>query len=179
MCTTCLTAFAACLTIAAPAAAQETAAVTLAPGESVTVRIDDGGVIGAPERGRAEWTPYDIAAARHLSGIPTPGSAVPYATPLPRGGGIPAEPAVEPGRLQFKFLSIAGRHSLLAIENGYAQALAYRARMTRGDQTRTTDVCIVIPGRHGYEHWPHTIDRLELSDFRFVAWRPGDPVPCQ
>jgi hypothetical protein len=32
--------------------------------------------------------------------------------------------------------------------------------------------------RFGFEHWPHPVDRIEISDVHFVPWQPGDPVPC-
>jgi hypothetical protein len=91
---------------------------------------------------------------------------------------MPVEPAVAPGMVRARLLSIAGRHSLLVLENGYDRAIAYRARMTRGDRTAATDVCIVVPRRHDFEHWPHPIDRLEIYDFRFVEWKPGETVTC-
>ena len=49
--------------------------------------------------------------------------------------------------------------------------------MTRDGKTTLTDVCLVIPRRHGFEHWPHPIERLEIYDVRFVAWQEGDPSP--
>jgi len=55
-----------------PAAAQEIADISLVPGDAVTVRIDEAGAALAPERSRAQWARFDIAAARHLSGITPP-----------------------------------------------------------------------------------------------------------
>jgi hypothetical protein len=80
--------------------------------------------------------------------------------------------------IRVKFQSIAGRHSLLVIENGYDRAIVYRAWMTWARQTRPTDVCLVTPNQHGFEHGPFPIDRLEISEVRFVDWRQGDPQPC-
>jgi hypothetical protein len=170
--------FCALLTLAAPALAQSPPPIALVPGEAVTFRIDQASGAVSPERGRADWQSFDVAVARHLSGIPVPDAPVPFATPLPSGGAMPAEPPVVSGRVRAKLLSIAGQHSLLVLENGYARAIAYRARMTRGGRSAPTDVCVVIPHRHGFEHWPHSIDRLEIYDFRFVEWKAGDPVTC-
>ena len=78
--------------------------------------------------------------------------------------------------MRVRFLSIAGQHSLLVIENGYDRAIAYRAQMIRGNEARPTDVCIVMPHKHGFEHWPFVIDRLEISEMHFVDWRIGDPI---
>ena len=86
---------------------------------------------------------------------------------------------VAPNRITLRFHSIAGQHSMLILENGYDRAIVYRARMTLGDRTTPTDVCLVMPGRRGYEHWPHSIDRLDLSDFSVTEWREGDPVTCR
>jgi hypothetical protein len=77
-----------------------------------------------------------------------------------------------------KLLSVAGEHAMLVLANGYGRAIAYRARITTRGQTRPTDVCIVIPNRHGFEYWPFRIDRLEISDMRFVAWKEGESAPC-
>ena len=78
-----------------------------------------------------------------------------------------------------KVLSIAGRHTVLVVENGLPRAIAYRARMTVDGRTHSTDVCVVMPGLPSYEHWPHPIERIELSDFRFVPWQPGQRPTCE
>ena len=57
---------------AAPVAAQDIPELALSPGEAVTVRIDGGGRGMAPERGKAEWSDFDVYAARHLAGITPP-----------------------------------------------------------------------------------------------------------
>jgi len=172
-------AIAVSLFCAGPLAAQKTpSAVALEPGDAVTIRTDASGAMMVSQRGTAEWTPFDIAAARHLSGLPTPDGPVPYASPIPHDEAGPAVPEIEPDRVRLKFLSIAGRHSLLVVQNGYDQAIAYRARMTRDGRTTPTDVCLVIPRRHGFEHWPHPIERLEIYDMRVIAWHEGDLSPC-
>jgi hypothetical protein len=169
---------AAALVLAAPIQAQEQGAIALEPGDAVSLRVDASGAVAVSPREPASWTAFDVAAARHLSGLPVPKAAVPYGAPLPDNGTIPAPDPIEPGMIRVKFLSIAGRHSLLVLQNGYDQAIVYRARMTHGGRTTPTDVCLVIPHRHGFEHWAFLIDRLEIYDLRFVAWRAGDPVPC-
>ena len=56
-----------------PAAAQT---ITLAPEEAVTLRADGKGGLAVAERGRAEWTPFDLAVARNfLRGLYDRGSA--------------------------------------------------------------------------------------------------------
>ena len=159
-----------------PALAQE-AAVSLAPGDAATIRLASSGDTVSVRRGAARWTAHDLAAARHLSGQPVPDAPVDTAQMLP-GEAMPPAPPVAPGEIRLRFHLIADRHAFLVIENGYDRAIVYRARMTLGDVSRPTDVCLVIPARRGYEHWPHRIDRLDLSGFAFADWREGDPVPC-
>ena len=161
----------------APVRAQAPATVALTPGDAAAIRIgDDGAISSSAQPGAADWTPMDLMAARRLSGEPIPDRPVPYAVVI--HGDKLNPPPPEPGLLRVKLLSIAGRHSLLVLENGYDHAIVYRARMTHDGQTRPTDVCLVIPNQRGYEHWPHVIDRLEIYDVHLVEWRQGDPVPC-
>ena len=164
--------------LSAPAAAQDIPAIGLAPGEAVTVRFDDGGRIGAPERSQAAWTRFDIAAARQLAGMTPPDAPMPEGIPIGDVDGARPDP-VPPGEVRIRFLSIPGQHSFLVFENGQERALAYRARMTTRGQTRSTDVCIVLPRLPSYEHWAHAIERLELSDFRFIPWMPGRTPTCE
>lgn len=160
---------------AAPAAAQE---IRLNPEEAATLRFDANAPAPAiVERGRAEWTPFDLAVARQLSGMTPPAGPAP-AMALHDDGRLPEPPPLQPDMLRLRFLSIAGRHSLLILENGYGRALVYRARIARHGATRATDVCLVMPRQRGFEHWPEPIERIELSDFAFVDWHAGQPVPC-
>ena len=166
---------------ATPASAQQPAAIELAPEQAVALRVNRsaGAEATVAGRSRAAWTRYDLAVARHLVGQTPPDEPVPYADPLPSGAAMPEAPPVEPGVVHLRFLSIAGRHALLVVENGYDQALVYRARLTEQGETRHTDVCVVVPRLRSYEHWPHTIDRLLLSDFRLVPWDDGQQVTCE
>ncbi|MGQ0590723.1 MAG: hypothetical protein ACT4N8_14555 [Sphingosinicella sp.] len=163
--------------VAVPASAQTIPPISLVPGEAVTVRIDDGGRAGAPERGRAEWSRFDAYAARQLAGLPTPDAPVPEGMPIDAPENLRPDPIPE-GEVRVRLLTIADRHALLVVENGQGRAMAYRARMTVNGQTRHTDVCVVLPGLPSYEHWPHLIERLELSDFRFIPWPPGRRPTC-
>ena len=168
----------ASLALAAPADAQTIPAIGLVPGEAVIVRIDDGGRASAPERGRAEWSRFDVYAAQHLSRLPVPDAPVPEGTPITAPETLSPDPIPE-SEVRFRLMTIAGRHALLVVENGQRRALAYRARMTVNGRTRHTDVCVVLPGLPSYEHWPHVIERLELSDFRFIPWLPGRRPTCE
>jgi len=166
------------LLAAAPAAAQGVPAVSLSPGEAVTVRFDDGGRVGEPERAPAAWSRFDLFAARQLSGMTPPDAPMPEGVPIHGPEGMVPDP-IPPGEVRLRFLSIAGQHALLVVENGQDRALAYRARMTVDGRTRHTDVCIVLPRLPSYEHWPHSVERLELYDFRFIPWPPGQTPTCE
>ena len=167
----------ALLAIPAAAAAQPPAPIALAPGEAISLSIGADGAVAAGPRERGDWTPFDLAAARHLSGQPIPDQPVPYASPIP-GTAAPLAPPVAPNMVRVKLLSVAGQHTLLALANGYDRALAYRARITRDGRTNPTDVCLVLPNRHGFEYWPYRIERIELSELHLVPWKDGQAVPC-
>jgi len=164
--------------LSATAVAQDIPALTLTPGEAVTLRFDDGGRSGAPERSRAAWSRFDLVAARQLAGMTPPDAPMPEGIPIAGPEGIGPDP-IPQNEVRMRVMSIAGRHTLLVVENGQGRALSYRARMTVGGQTRHTDVCVVLPRLPSYEHWPHVIERLELTDFRFIPWAPGRAPTCE
>lgn len=166
----------AALCVAMPAAAQDLPNLSLAAGESITIHFDDGGRVGPPTRGRAQWTPHDLNAARQLSGM----------TPQRQTEGMPMNAPESLGRAQIpadevrlRMFSIDGRHTLLVVENGQGRALAYRAQMMVHGQNEPTDVCIVLPHLPSYEHWAFPIDRLTLSDFHFIPWMEGRAPTCE
>lgn len=133
-----------------PAAAQETGApIAIEPGETVTVRI-----VGDPAA--FELVSRDPALVR-LS--PDPES--------------PAENTV-----RFTFVEVEGQGLILKVHSGYDRHFNYRAHMFRGEQSASTSVCTVMPRIPGFEMWPHPIDRLELSEPRFVEVSAGQ-ISCQ
>jgi hypothetical protein len=170
-----LLAAALALAAATPAAAQT---ITLAPEEAVTLRADGKDGLAVAERGRAEWTPFDLAVARNfLRGLYDRGIGPnSVGTALP---GMPAAPAIVPGQVRLRFLLIAGQQAELLIENGFDQALVYRASITLAGQTRRTDVCVVLPNNRSSEHWPDAIERIDLSDFELVPWQEGRAPTCE
>ncbi|MEE9433365.1 MAG: hypothetical protein V3V15_03910 [Sphingorhabdus sp.] len=101
-------------------------------------------------------------------------------TPITAGkAGIPEFEPVKEGRVKFSFIRIDPQgQAMLLIENGYGRGLIYRARMIIKGRSSPTDVCLVMPNRRGYEHWPHLIDEIQLSNFTFVDWNEGDKIPC-
>jgi hypothetical protein len=166
------------LLIAAPAAAQDSRpTVSLPPGDAATVRLTDRGDRGSVQRNAARWNAHDLAVARHLVGQPIPDAPVETAEPLPSDRMPPPSPVV-PNQIRLRFHAIADRHVLLVVENGYDHPIVFRARMVRDGEERATDVCLVLPNRRGYEHWPHMMERLDLAGFTAAEWREGDPIPC-
>ena len=105
---------------------------------------------------------------------------MPEAAPLPNDAGLPPMPVPDPGKLRFRFLQVPGAgHALLIVHNGYRQALLYRARIWAKGGNGPTDVCLVMPGKPGIEHWPYAIAAIEVSAFELVDWKPEDGVPCK
>lgn len=166
------------LLFAVPAAAQESRpTVSLQPGDAATVRLTAGGDRGSVQRNAARWNPHDLAVARHMVGQPIPDAPVETAEPLPSDRMPPPSP-VAANQIRLRFHAIADRHVLLVIENGYDRPIVFRARMVRDGEERSTDVCLVLPNRRSYEHWPHMMERLDLAGFAVAEWREGDPIPC-
>jgi hypothetical protein len=50
--------------------------------------------------------------------------------------------------------------------------------MFLGTRSAATSTCTVLPGVTGFEHWPHAIDRLELSAPRLLEQQPGG-ISCR
>jgi hypothetical protein len=163
---------------AAPARAQE---LVLGPEEAVTLRIgaDAKGGFDIAERGRAQWTAHDLAVARNFVTGAYDEAVGNNTLPLDRGTGIPEAPPVVPGAVRLRFLPIAGRHSELIVENGYDDALVYRATITVAGASRPTDVCVVTPHNRAFEHWPQAIERIVLTDIRLIPWEEGRRITCE
>lgn len=166
---------AAALAVAAPASAQ----VTLAPGQGVTLTFGGSGEAMASDVHPAALGPHDMDALEQMR--------IAYKAAKPKPGVLPpvvmnytdAAPAITPGRIEIVFVVIGEKDSVLAIVNGYARGMTYRATITTRGRAQPTDVCLVLPGRRGYEHWPYAIEKIELTEFTLVDWAPGDSLPCR
>lgn len=67
----------------------------------------------------------------------------------------------------------------LTVSNFFPQFIKYRAGMMlpTGDDIRATSSCAVLNnGRSSYEHWPHAIFQLVLTDFHVVDVTDGQIV---
>ncbi|MCW3846721.1 hypothetical protein OF829_05680 [Sphingomonas sp. LB-2] len=172
--------FFAALAMAVPASAQ----VTLTPGQGVTVAVSAGGKVSAERVHPAALAPDDLEAVGMLrDSYPAiqksqsdPKGVLP-AIPM-RNSRVPAGP-IKPDRIEIVFEVIDGKDSVLAIRNGYGQGLTYRAQITARGRTAPTDVCLVMPGKRGYEHWPYAIDRIELTELTLADWTPDQGIPCR
>jgi hypothetical protein len=167
---------AAALTVATPASAQ----VTLSSGQGTSVTIGSDGKVEMGKVHPAALGPHDLEALDQMR--------ISYKTAKVKSGVMPpvmmrateaTMPDVAPGRVEIVFVVIGEKDSVLVMLNGYDQGLTYRATIFVKGRSGPTDVCLVMPGRRGYEHWPYAIDRIELTAFQFEDWKPGNPVPCK
>lgn len=164
------------VSVATPATAQ---GITLVRGEEAMLEIDNDGLADAA-RGPATPTAFELAVGRQFSGQKPPEAPLAQGTPIHNGTGLPDAPVPDPGRLRFRFFQVPGTdHSMLIVHNGYRQGLLYRARITANGKTAPTDVCLVMPGKSGVEHWPYAISAIEVSAFELVDWKAGDGAPCK
>ena len=80
---------------------------------------------------------------------------------LSRGPGA-ASGARPENTIRFSFGGMSGM-LMLQVENGYARAFTYEARMVRGRRAERTSICPVLAHIVTIESWQDAIDRLELS----------------
>ena len=156
--------------------------VTLALGETVTLRIEPGAGAEVLDRGRAgPLSDYDRAALGVVLRADPAEASGPNALRIMSGDSrMPDPPPIAPDAVRITFVPVIdGRHSMLILENGYDRGFVYRARIEVGGRSQPTDVCLVIPERRGHEHWPYLIDRIELSGFRLEPWDESEGPRCQ
>jgi hypothetical protein len=177
--------FLLCMMLPGGLAAQTVPAVSLVPGESVVLKVQDG-----------QWTVSERTAAGALSAFEKGVVAKLQATDIPPDAGVqPAVPvmegdidaprdAVSPGIIRITFRHVPGAmrgqpgesHAVLSVDNGYDHSFFYRAMMHKEGKRSATDVCEVLPQMHGLEHWPYRIERLELSALKLEPYSGGDPL---
>jgi hypothetical protein len=170
------------LLLATPAAARNQASVTLNNGQVVNVRLEGDGGIAVEGDGPAFLSDFDRGAIRALLANPDLAAATgPNGLPLNAAeAGLPHPTAPAPDQVRILFSQIAGgTQTVLILENGYNQGLVYRARITSHGTTEPTDVCLVMPGRRGYEHWPYAIDAIVLDSFRLEFWDSTRGIHCE
>lgn len=166
-----------------PALAQSDAGITLSPGESITVTTDPDRASGFEvlDRAPARLSRYDEASVELFLRGAMDHAVGPVAEPMAAGEmGLPVPPEVTSGMIRITFAAVAeGRETVLLIENGYDRAFIYRAVINRDGQSRPTDVCTVMPGIRGHEHWPYDIDSIALTGFRLEPWNESQGIRCE
>lgn len=170
--------FASCL-IVAPVAVQAQDKVRIAIGQDVVFTVDANGATIAETKAAGSPTPYEAAVGAEFSRGEHADAMGPNGKPMTNDGTRPPAPVPASDRIRVRFTPVAGNgHSLLVIENGYRGALAYRATMfTPG--AKPTDVCLVMPGKVGVEHWPYPIAAIEMRQIRLIPWTPENGLTCE
>lgn len=173
-----LAGFLAALAAMAPAAAAaQSDTVTLEPGSYIRFSLD-AGRIKYLDGGGTQPSAFEAASAARLEAGQY-GPQVGTNLYTNSGDGLPAPGPIADDQIRIGFFHVGDRQSVyLSIENGYDRAFVYRAVMQIDGKSRPTDVCIVVPKRRGFEHWPHRIDRIFLSSLSLQPWKPGDAVTC-
>jgi hypothetical protein len=151
------------------------AGLPLSPGQSISVRLGSGNDLRVLGARRAELADNDRLVIRQLVGT---SCDTPQCAPVAFRDAAPISLPIRPSEIKFSFVTVEGKHSVLIIENGYSQAVTYRARIRKSGQEAPTDVCLVLPFKRGYEHWPYAIDKLTLSDVSLRRWSEGDAITC-
>jgi len=162
---------AAVMMAAAPASAQ----VTLEANQATSIKLtaNGGAIVAAPRP--AELGEHDRSFVEEMR------DSVANSDNIVMGSAAPGidPPPVALGQIEIIFVVLDGKETVLVMVNGYDQAVTYRARIWAEGRDAPTDVCLLLPGKRGYEQWPFAIDRIELSAFRTEPWKDGDPIPCR
>src|SRR3954447_9173682 len=165
------------------AAAQAPRTVTVGRGDSIIVHVaPDGTLWAAAPTSAPALSNFEAAALAQMRATALTDSQV--QPPIPLDHGSSTTPVIKPGQVRITLRALAPSAAnpkgemLLSLENGYDGALQYRALLRNGDRSMPTDVCIVMPHKFGFEHWPYPFERVELSDLRIVPWHEGDAVTC-
>jgi hypothetical protein len=176
---------AALLAIGATEAFAASPVISIRPGESVMLKLDDKGMTELKRTRAKEMSDYEANLLRRMqmTYIPPGVTAVP-AVPV-HAGDAPSDPPREiPGVVEITFRHVPGlyrgssEHSMLTILNGYSMGLRYRATMHVKGRASPTDVCGVLSDRPGVEHWPYSIDSMDLTDFRLESFDEAHS-PCE
>lgn len=166
-------------------AASAPAAVTIRPGETVTLKIENNAVKVIQRAPAGQISDFDALLLRkmQMTDVPPDATALPGA-PVYREEFPVDPPQTVPETVQITLRQVPGVyrgssvHSMLTLLNGYPVGLRYHATMHANGRSSPTDVCGVMSARPGAEHWPYAIDWLELGDFRLEAFDDSS-VPCE
>lgn len=167
--------------LAAAAAAQT---VTLHPGETVTLRLDNGKASVESHGKAAPMSDFEAFTLRRAQMQAVPPGTLTMPPMFIQRGETPSQPdPVANDRLQLTMYTVpalepgSGDHTALLVRNGYGAKFRYRAVMSAAGRSAATDVCDVTPHMLGLEHWPFVIGQLDLSSLRL---EPADgAVQCE
>lgn len=167
-----------CLAAAPPVQSPRDEILSLRTGQALIVTVDDAGEISivgieiAPPLSALDAAAVRDLVANHQGAVGS--TAAPVRLELPQPPPLPRD------RIRIALVEQGGgKARLLIIQNGYDRGFRYRAALQRGGRSEPTDVCTVLPGIRGYEHWPYKFDRIDLSDLRLVPMREGEPPTCE
>jgi hypothetical protein len=166
--------------VAMPIAAQAQS-VTIARGEAVTLSLDEAGTTTREieRKPDPQASAFETAASAKFTAGAFDGATGANGQAMTDAQMGAAAPRAQPNTIALHFLRTLGKdQSLLVITNGYDRGMVYRATMRVKGQSRATDVCLVMPGKIGLEHWPFPIEALNLSDMKLVPWKPEDGIAC-
>jgi hypothetical protein len=164
------------------AAADNRQPILIHPGETISIELRGTTAVVLERRPAPPMDAYTAALLPKMQieseRAPTNAGVLPPTPVMPDD--VPAEPPkARPHIVQITFRRVPGLrpgsedHSLLTLLNGYDSAFRYRAVMHGNGRTVQTDVCEIMPGKGGNEHWPYPIEQLDLSDLRLEAWQEG------
>lgn len=152
--------------------------IVLKAGQQTTMTVG-GDKISASAPTAAPLTAHDIEAGQILGAEGcTEQNCGPSSRPITARETKTAQMPIASGTIRATF-GLVGGESVLVFQNASDRLLTYRARITAGGQTQTTDVCQVLPLKAGYEHWPYPIDKIELSGFELGSWDGATPPTCE
>lgn len=151
------------------------AGLPLSPGQSISIALSSSNEVRVLGARQAELADNDRLVIRQLIGTTC---NTPQCAPVAVPDTGPKPSPISSGEIKISFMIVEGKHSVLIIENGYDRAVTYRARISNSGQEAATDVCLVLPLKRGYEHWPYAIDRITLSDVSLRPWSEGDEITC-
>jgi hypothetical protein len=163
------------LLLALAAASQ---AVTLIPGQQVTLTVKNSTVVAsAPIAASLSAHERETSEALGAEGCNETNCGA-NGRPVGPGEMKTAPDSVTPDTIRVTFALVNGQ-SALVFRNQVNRMLTYRARITTHGRTAPTDVCQVLPLKSGYENWPYAIERIELSAFESSAWDGTTPPRCE
>ena len=160
------------------AAAAAAAPVALAPGQQTTLTVTGDTIVATPPVVGSLARYERLSAERSANEGCTAENCGANAETVRKGDLPIARPVPVKDTVRITFAKVNGG-STLAFDNGFGKIMTYRAEITVRGRTSTTDVCQVVPGLSGIEHWPYPIDRIELSAIRFDDWDGKTAPRCE